>query len=159
MCGLTLWKHYTLYCSKYTEQRFFTAVPSVPCTGEIGFHEKIPVLEEIDFFTKDPYRENTFLVCAHCIVVCGYFPVCGPCVVVCEDVEIFIAPLCYGVWRLWLLQSSRLCKQFEIVSLYWRDWVFHKTSLQGFFPPQQHPGCAGDIVFFGSKIPVLKLLE
>ena len=74
-----------------------------PCAGDFS---KTPLLEEIDFFGKFPYRENNF-------------PVCGPCVVVCGDFEIFQNPpvlwcvgtlsfskfpcvwaLCCGVWGL-----------------------------------------------------------
>ena len=56
----------TITCfSKHTEC-FFMAVPLYgPRTGEIGFPQKIPVLEEIDFFTKKiSDRKNNFLVCA-----------------------------------------------------------------------------------------------
>ena len=95
---------------------FFSALLSAPVLERLVFHEKslywgfskTPVLEEIDFFGKFPYRENNFPVCGPCAVVCEYFeffqssPVCGPCVVVCGDFEFFskfpcVWALCCGV--------------------------------------------------------------
>ena len=61
-----------------------------PCTGEI------------DFFTKNPYtgRGNNFLVCGHCVVVCG-------------DFEFFKVPLCV-----------KLCPCTGDFPLCWRDCFF-----------------------------------
>ena len=68
-----------------------------PCAGDFS---KTPVLEEIVFFEKFPYRENNF-------------PVCGPCVVVCEDFEFFqSSPVCglYVVWcvALWCVETLKI---------------------------------------------------
>ena len=73
----------------YWRDWFFT---KNPCTGDFS---KTPVLEEIDFFLKNPYRENnipvvgSILWCVESLkylqnsLVCGYF-------------VIFKVPLCVG---------------------------------------------------------------
>ena len=65
-----------------------------PCTGDF---KKSPVLEEIVFFGKFPYRENNF-------------PVCGPCAVVCGDFEIFQRSLCGGpvLWCVGTFSFSKI---------------------------------------------------
>ena len=50
---------------------------------------------------------------------------CAPCVVLCEDCDIFIAPLCCGVWRLCFFHIPIhmcgpcvvMCEDFEILKV------------------------------------------
>ena len=85
--------------SKYTEQHVFTVL----VLERLFFHEKISVLEEIDFFTKIAIGKMISLCVRHALCVGSlvfFFQiapcVCGPCTVVCEKFEIFKVPLCVG---------------------------------------------------------------